>query len=213
MKPKYSVLIWILFTSMIFSCSPTFKTKWTEEEAPPYFRARFETTKGIFDIEAKREWSPQGVDRLYQLIKRGFYTDIAIYRVVPDFVAQFGISNDSTLNEAWQSIRIADEPVVKTNTEGTIAFARGGPRSRTTQIFVNLKSNSPRLDNLDYSGVKGFPVIAEITSGMDVVLSFYDEYGDVHGRKQDSIRKFGNEWLRENYPEIDYILKAYILKK
>ena len=213
MKLRKSYPIWLLAVSILFSCSPTFKTKWTEETAPPYFKARFETTKGNFDIEAKREWSPAGVDRLYQLIKRGFYTDIAIYRVVPDFVAQFGINNDSTINQSWQSIKIPDEPVVKTNTEGTISFARGGPMTRTTQIFINLKSNSPRLDNLDYSGVKGFPVIAEVTSGMDVVLSFYNEYGDKLGREQDSIRKFGNDWLRENYPEIDYITTAYILKK
>ena len=204
----------LLFLSLVFlSCSPSFNTKWTEEKAPEYFKARFETTKGNFDIEAKREWSPAGVDRLYQLIKRGFYTDIAIFRVVPDFVAQFGISSDSTLNEVWRAAKVKDEPVIKTNTKGTISFARGGPQTRTTQIFINLKSNSPRLDNLDYSGVKGFPVVAEITTGMDVVETFYDKYGEELGREQSSIRKLGNEFLRQNYPEVDYIHKAYILKK
>lgn len=211
MRRKYLILVSI--TLVIASCSPAFKTKWTEETAPEYFKARFETTKGSFDIEAKREWSPAGVDRLYQLIKRGFYTDIAIFRVVPDFVAQFGISSDSTSNDAWRTIKVIDEPVVKTNTKGTIAFARGGPQTRTTQIFINLKSNSPRLDNLRSAGIIGFPVVAEITSGMDVVETFYDEYGDVLGRRQDSIRMFGNTYLRQNYPEVDYIVKAYILKK
>lgn len=211
MRRNYIVLISI--SLIIASCSPTFKTKWTEETAPEYFKARFETTKGNFDIEAKREWSPAGVDRLYQLIKRGFYTDIAIFRVVPDFVAQFGISSDSTSNDAWRTIKVNDEPVVKTNTKGTIAFARGGPQTRTTQIFINLKSNSPRLDNLMSAGIKGFPVVAEIISGMDVVENFYDEYGNALGRKQDSIRMFGNTYLRQNYPEVDYIVKAYILKK
>lgn len=203
----------ISISLVITSCSPTFKTKWTEETAPEYFKARFETTKGNFDIEAKREWSPAGVDRLYQLIKRGFYNDIAIFRVVPDFVAQFGISSDSTLNDAWRAIKVIDEPVVKTNTKGTISFARGGPQTRTTQIFINLRSNSPRLDNLKSAGVTGFPVVAEITSGMDIVETFYDEYGDALGRKQDSIRKIGNTFLRENYPKVDYIKEAYILKK
>lgn len=211
MRRNYIALIAI--SLIITSCSPTFKTKWTEESAPEHFKARFETTKGNFDIEAKREWSPAGVDRLYQLIKREFFTEIAIFRVVPDFVAQFGISSDSTLNDDWRAVKVVDEPVVKTNTKGTISFARGGKQTRTTQIFINLKSNSPRLDNLEYSGVKGFPVVAEITSGMDVVENFYDEYGDALGRKQDSIRMYGNDFLRRNYPEVDYIKKAYILKK
>lgn len=136
-----------------FGCSPKhFKSKWTEEKAPEYFKARFETTKGNFDIEARREWSPDGVDRLYQLIKHGFYTDIALFRVVPDFVVQFGIHNDSSVTKAWRDHPIPDEPVIKKNEAGTISFARGGPKTRTTQIFINLKSNSPRLDELDGGG-------------------------------------------------------------
>ncbi len=199
---------------LILGCSPkTFKTKWIEEEAPEYFKARFETTKGNFDIEARREWSPKGVDRLYQLIKRGYYTDIALYRVVPDFVAQFGIHNDSTVTKAWRDHPIEDEPVLKKNEAGTIAFARGGAKTRSAQIFINLISNSPRLDELAGGGVVGFPVIAQVIDGMSVVESFYNGYGPEPGRKQDLIFKQGNQYLKETYPKLDYINKAYILKK
>ena len=197
---------------MISSCSPKlFKEKWTEEKAPVTFKARFETTQGNFEIEAKREWSPKGVDRLYQLIKNEFYTDVAIFRVVPNFVAQFGIHNDSIVNKGWNGVGVEDEPVVISNTKGTVAFARSTKKTRTSQIFVNLKNNK-RLDKLDYSGVKGFPVVAKVTSGMENVLKFYDKHGNKLGMKQDSIGKFGNKFLREKYPEIDYIIKAYILK-
>lgn len=195
----------------VLGCSPkSFKTKWTEEKAPEYFTARFETTEGNFDIEARREWSPEGVDRLYQLIKHGFYTDIALFRVVPDYVVQFGIHNDSTITKAWRDRPIPDEPVIKKNEVGTISFARGGPKTRTTQIFINLKNNSPRLDELDGGGVIGFPGIAQVTTGMDIVLKFYSGYGNELSGKQGLIFSQGNAYLKEHYPELDYIKKAYL---
>ncbi len=202
----------LLLLVYMVACSPKlFKEKWTEEEAPEEFRARFETTKGNFEVYAKREWSPKGVDRFYQLLKRNYYKDVAIFRVVPDFVAQFGIHNDSILNKAWRK-GIEDEPVIKENSKMTISFARGGKETRSNQIFINLKDNY-RLDKLDYGGVKGFPVIAKVTKGEDVVLKFYDGYGDKLGRKQDSIAKFGNRFIRDKYPKVDFIKTAYLLKK
>jgi len=205
-------LIIVLFLLFLTSCSKKlFNEKWTQEKAPDYFKARFETTEGSFDIEVKREWSPVGVDRLYQLIKSGFYTDVAIFRVVPNFVAQFGIHNNNELNTLWDSYKIEDEEVSVQNKEMTIAFARGGRKSRTTQIFINLKDNL-RLDKLDYNGVKGFPVVAKVIEGKENVLNFYKGYGDKLGRKQDSIKKYGNDFLKRKYPEVDYIIKAYIVK-
>ena len=205
-------LVFFCFIALLTSCSPKiFNEKWTQQKAPAYFKARFETTQGNFIIEAKREWSPEGVDRLYQLIKSGFYTDIAIYRVVPKFVAQFGIHNNKIVNESWDNIKINDEPVVKSNDEMTISFARGGRKTRSTQIFINLKNNK-RLDKLDYGGVKGFPVIAEVIDGKENVLKFYKGYGEKTTNKQDSISKYGNDFLRRKYPKLDYIIKATLIK-
>ncbi len=206
------ILLFLLSIVILSACSPKlFKEKWTAEKAPAYFKARFETTQGNFDIEAKREWSPLGVDRLYQLIKRGYYTDMSVFRVVPNFVAQFGIHNDSILNKSWNNIKVDDEPVIESNKKGAISFARSGVKTRTTQIFINLKDNL-RLDTLDYGGVKGFPVIAKVTSGIENVEKFHGGYGDKLGMRQDSIQKYGNKFIRKNYPEIDFIIKAYILK-
>ena len=202
----------LLISIILFASCATkkFNPKWLKKEAPATFKARFETTQGNFDIEAKREWSPKGVDRLYQLIKYGYYEDVAIYRVVPNFVAQFGIHNDSLINKSW-SKGIDDEPVLAKNEAMTISFARGGVKTRSNQIFINLKDNH-RLDKLDYSGVKGFPVIAKVIKGKENILKFYDGYGDKLGYKQDSITKFGNKFLREKFPKVDYIKKAYIIK-
>ncbi|MGY8909416.1 MAG: peptidylprolyl isomerase, partial [Flavobacteriales bacterium] len=169
---------------LMTSCATKkFKEKWLKKEAPSTFKARFETTQGNFDIEAVREWSPNGVDRLYQLIKNDYYVDLAIFRVVPNFVAQFGIHNDTLINNAWQKRGIEDEPVIKKNDSMTISFARGGVNTRSNQIFINLKENY-RLDELAYSGVTGFPVVAKVITGQDNVLKFYDGYGDNLGRKQ-----------------------------
>lgn len=206
-------IILLLSLALLTACSSTkFKDRWLKKQAPETFKARFETTQGNFDILAKREWSPAGVDRLYQLIKNEYYTDVAVFRVVPNFVAQFGIHNDSLVNNAWGKKGIVDEPVVKKNEALTIAFARGGERTRSNQIFINLKDNY-RLDTLEYSGVKGFPVIAEVVDGGENVLKFYDGYGDKLGRKQGEISKKGNQFLKENYPKVDYIIKAYFIKE
>jgi len=206
--------ILVLATVILISSCATkkFKEKWLKKEAPATFKARFETTKGNFDIDAVREWSPNGVDRLYQLIKNEYYQDVAIFRVVPNFVAQFGIHNDTLINNAWQKRGIEDEPVIKKNDSMTISFARGGVNTRSNQIFINLKENY-RLDELAYSGVTGFPVVAKVIAGQDNVLKFYDGYGDNLGRKQGEVAKLGNEFLRKEYPKVDYILKAYILKE
>ncbi|WKD85979.1 Peptidyl-prolyl cis-trans isomerase A [Polaribacter huanghezhanensis] len=205
-------ILFLVIIVIIASCAPKkFNQKWLKAEAPNTFKARFETTKGNFDIVARRAWSPKGVDRLYQLIKYGYYDDVAIFRVVPNFVAQFGIHNDTLINNNWRKHGIDDEPVLAKNEAMSISFARGGVKTRSNQIFINLKDNH-RLDELAYSGVKGFPVIAKVIAGKENVLKFYDGYGDTLGRKQDSISQFGNAYLREKYPKVDYIIKAYFIK-
>jgi len=90
-----------------------------------------------------------------------------------------------------------------------ISFARDGVNSRTTQIFINLKNNH-RLDTVNYNGVKGFPVIARITQGMETVHKFYNTSDNVPD--QDSINTYGNAYLKRKYPDLDYIKKAYIIK-
>ncbi len=213
-KHLHSLQFLVLSTLLLVSCGVgPFNKNWTKKKAPEQFKARFETTKGTFDIEAQRVWSPEGVDRLYQLIRSDFYTDIALYRVVPNFVAQFGIHNDSILNTSWSKYKVTDEPTLMKNEKGSIAFARGGPQTRSTQLFINLKSNSPRLDTIFYSGVTGFPVVAKVTQGMEVVDAIYQGYGELPGRRQDSIQRYGNSYLKKNFPKLDYITKAYILKK
>ena len=142
----------------------------------------------------------------------GYYrkTLHAIYRVVPNFVAQFGTS-EKIIMDAWKPYKYADEPVLQSNKRGTVSFARSGKETRDTQIFINLKDNA-RLDSTNYNGVKGFPVIATVTQGMNYVDSLYNGYGNKPMAKMDSL-KFAN--VRERYkdfPQLDYIQKAYLIR-
>jgi peptidyl-prolyl cis-trans isomerase A (cyclophilin A) len=186
---------------------------------PDSFVVAFETTRGRFDVMARKNWAPTGVDRLYSLIRSRHYDNARFFRVVKDFVAQFGLSGNPRIDDAWKIRRIADEPVRHTNARGTIAYARGGPGTRTVQLFINLRAN-PRLDTL--SGF-GFPPIAEVVDGMAVVDSLYSGYGDGAARggpqpghagpSQDSISMQGNAYLLRGWPKLDYIKTARVVKE
>ncbi len=178
--------------------------------APDSFHAEFITTKGDFIIEAKRNWSPKGVDRLFQLISAGFYNDNYIFRVQPDYVVQFGICNNPQLNEYWDTIPVPDEPVKTSNLKGMISFARDGVNSRTVQLFINMKDN-PKLDTVDYQGLRGFPPIAKVISGFDTIQKFYSAYGFDPANDQDSVMIYGNAYLKKKYPGLDYIISAKII--
>ncbi len=201
----------LVCTIVCVSCAPkTFKSKWIKEKVPEKFTARFETTKGIFDIEIERKWSPLAAGRMYQLVKHHYFDSAIFYRVVPGFVAQFG-GSDSIKNKAWAKYIVPDEPVLLSNKKGTLSFARSGKDSRSTDLYINLADNL-RLDTFDYSGVKGFPAFGVVTKGINVVESLYSGYSGKTMDKLDSMYIDRTKFLRM-FPELDEITKAYIRKQ
>lgn len=205
-------LIFLILAVIIFSsCSkPFFSEKWTKETAPETFLARFETSKGNFDIEIKRELSPAGADRLYQLVKHGFFDSVVFYRVVPKFVAQFGTS-DTVLENAWSKYKLPDEEVKASNVRGTISYARGGKETRGTVLFINLVNN-PRLDTINYNGVKGFPVLGKVVEGMNTVDSLYNGYGGTTMNQLDEMYR-NKEAFFKKFPKLDVVKKAYLVRR
>ena len=137
----------------------------------------FETTKGEMLLEVHPEWSPLGAAHFLELVEAGYYDGAPWFRVIDRFVAQCGIAADPTLNEEWGEKTIQDEPVVKGNQPGFIAFGKtSAPNSRSTHIFINLVDNSSRLDTYGFAG------FARVTKGMDVAqklsrCEFDDQYG------------------------------------
>jgi peptidyl-prolyl cis-trans isomerase A (cyclophilin A) len=174
-------------------------------KAPDIFKAQFTTTKGDFIVEVHRDWAPIGADRFYNLVKNGFYNDCSFFRVLPGFVAQFGMSPSPAVNKAWQNANIKDDQVKVGNKRGNLVFAAMQiPNSRTTQIFINFKDNSP-LD------AQGFAAFGTVIEGMDVVDRLYSGYGDNSGPDQGLISSEGKPYLDKNFPKLDSIKTARLL--
>jgi peptidyl-prolyl cis-trans isomerase A (cyclophilin A) len=178
------------------------------EQAPAVFKAKFTTTKGDFVIEVTRAWSPHGADRFYNLVKNQFYDGAAVFRVVPGFVAQFGISPRPQVSGAWGRATIPDDLLNESNTRGMVTFATAGPNMRTTQVFINLGDNS-NLDGM------GFTPFGQVIEGMEVVDKLYDGYGegppDGKGPDQDRVYTQGKAYLEKNFPQLDTIQTAVIV--
>jgi peptidyl-prolyl cis-trans isomerase A (cyclophilin A) len=187
--------------------NPLLRASQFNETAPPSFQARFETTNGDFVIEVHREWAPLGADRFYNLVKRGWYDGVRFHRVVPDFMVQWGIHDDTYVNRIWQDKFLTDDPVEQTNRRGRVSFAKAGRHSRTVQVFINFKDNAGLDGN-------GFSPFGEVVEGMDVVDGLYSDYGDGppvgEGVYQAMAMGRGAEYYDEEFPELDRITRATI---
>jgi cyclophilin family peptidyl-prolyl cis-trans isomerase len=180
-------------------------------KAPETFKAVFKTNKGEFVIEVYRKWSPLGADRIYQLVKSGFFSDALFFRVEQDFVVQFGISANYAANRFWDPRKLPDEPALQKNTRGIISFARGGRNNRTTQIFINMADNV-KLDTAVRNGIKGYTPVAKVVKGMEVLARLNSRYGKAPAVIQDSLYKYGNRYFEQQFPGLDKILSAAIIK-
>jgi len=176
------------------------------EQAPDTFLVVFDTTKGTFVAACTREWAPNGVDRFYNLVKIGFFDDVAFFRVVSTprpFVAQFGLHGIPDVNTKWSRAQIPADPPKESNKRGKLTFAMAGkPDTRSTQLFVNLGNNT----NLD---AMGFAPICEIdAAGMGVADQLYGGYGEGLTEAQGRIAAQGNAMLKKEFPLLDYIKTA-----
>lgn len=179
------------------------------EIAPEVFRVRFETSRGPFVVEAHHAWSPWAVDRFYYIVRNGFYDSTRFFRVLPGYIAQFGINGDPRIAASWRQRLFPDDTVPhQSNLRGRITFANAGPNTRNTQLFIDLRNN-PNLD-------QNYAPIGEIVEGMNVVDSLWNGYGDgpPGGRGPDQSRLFseGNQYLVKEFPKLDYVKTARIIK-
>lgn len=133
-------------------------------------------------------------------MEANFFDDTRFSRVVPGFVAQWGIHGDPKTNAHWDIRRFRDDPVLGSNTRGTVSFATSGSDARTTQLFVNLIDN-PSLDK------EGFAPIGRVVSGMEIFDELYSEYEVEQGK----IEKGGNAFLQRQYPKLSYVISARIV--
>jgi peptidyl-prolyl cis-trans isomerase A (cyclophilin A) len=179
------------------------------EKAPDVFKAKFDTSKGVFVLEVHRDWAPNGADRFYNLVKHGFYDNVRFFRVISGFMVQFGINGDPKLSAKWREAQMKDDPVRQSNRRGTITYAMAGPDTRTSQVFINFADNSS-LDR------QGFSPFGRVVSGMNVIDKLNAEYGEGaprgRGPDQGRIQTEGNAYLMREFGRLDYVKKATIEK-
>jgi len=175
---------------------------------PDVFHVKFETSQGDFVVEANRAWAPHGVDRFHELLRMRYFDQNRFFRVLPGFIAQFGVHRDFNVHATWRNLYIVDDPPKEKNVRGTLAFARSGPNTRATEIFINLADNAA-LDD------QGFVPFGKVIQGLDVVDKFYSGYGEMRpeGKWIDRARveEETNEYLVQRFPKLDYIKQAQLL--
>lgn len=184
---------------------------WPSHHAPAVFRVRFETTAGNFTVETHRDWSPNGADRFYQLVRSGYYDNSRFFRAVPGRWVQFGISGKPEVSQKWRHSTIPDDPLIQHNTRGYIAFSNTGPNTRSTQVYINVGDNSARNDS-----EAAFAPFGQIVEGMDVVDRIYSGYGEHSGGgmragHQDEMFAGGNAYMDREFPKLDKLLHATVV--
>jgi peptidyl-prolyl cis-trans isomerase A (cyclophilin A) len=173
------------------------------------FRVRFSTSSGDFVVRVVPGWAPLGAARFRALVESGFFDGARFFRVLPGFVAQFGINGDPAVTRKWDKSEIKDDPVKESNTRGRITFATAGPDTRTTQVFINYSDKNARLDS------KGFSPFGDVVEGLEVVERLHSGYGEGApqgpGPDQERIEKEGNEYLKRDFPKLDFVRSARIV--
>lgn len=211
---RLATLTLVGLSAAVVACAPGAPSVAPEPVVPPFtpgvvpdsFVARLATSKGEVDVLVRREWSPNGADRFYELVATGYYDGARFFRTIRGFVSQFGLAADTAVTARWRTRSIADDQVTQSNRRGTLVYAAGGPNTRTTQMFVNLRDN-PRLDAM------GFSPIGEVIRGLDAVDSLYTGYGDgATAPSQERITREGEAYLAANFPLLDRIQKASVVR-
>ncbi len=178
------------------------------ETAPEEYTVRLRTTRGDVLIDVTRAWAPKGADRFYNLVKIGYYNEVAFFRVISGFMAQVGLHGDPAVNTVWRAARIEDDPVIESNRPGYVTYAMAGPNTRTTQIFFNYADNH-RLDR------DGFAPFGKVRD-MKVLEGLFDGYGEGapmgRGPSQTRIQDEGNRYLKRSFPDLDWILEATVVE-
>jgi homoserine O-acetyltransferase len=179
--------------------------------APDTAYLQFETGKGPFVLELVRSWGPIGADRLFNLVRLGYFDDTRVHRVRAGYIAQFGLHGDPAVNAAWKGRYLADDPPRSDNRRGTFAFSYEGPgrpATRNTQLYINLADN-PRND------VEPFTILGRVVEGMAVVDALYAGYGEASGSGvrqglQGPLERGGNAFMDREYPRLDRIVRARV---
>lgn len=160
-------------------------------------------------VRLRSDWAPLGAARFLELVENKFFENVRFHRVVKGQLAQFGLPVDPSLYQKWGPLVIEDDPVIRSNSRGTLSFASRGPGTRNCQVFMNLCHNKS-FDS------QGFAPFAEIVQGMEVVDQIYDGYGEIppkgSGPNPDCIKESGLAYL-EGWPKLSIIQSMDVVSR
>ncbi|HNS95737.1 MAG TPA: peptidylprolyl isomerase [Polyangiaceae bacterium] len=130
------------------TCEPSPST--TVSPAPelarlaPKTTLELDTEVGKVQLHLDPTFAPVAVTRIVQLARNRFYDDMAVHRVVPGFVVQFGDKQgDGYGGAGLEALRCENTPVAFR--QGVVGMALGGRDTGSSQIFVTL-ADSPHLN-------------------------------------------------------------------
>jgi peptidyl-prolyl cis-trans isomerase A (cyclophilin A) len=171
---------------------------------PEVYRVKLETSQGDMVVEVTRAWAPRGADRFHELVRMRYFDESRFYRVLPGFIAQFGVHRDFNVHDQWREYFIPDDSPQQKNIRGTLAYAKSGAGTRATEVFINLKDN-PELDD------QAFVPFGRIVAGVETADRLYSGYGEmrpdgpIDGAR---VEREANEYLAPRFPRLDYIRRA-----
>ncbi|HEX3877031.1 MAG TPA: peptidylprolyl isomerase [Bryobacteraceae bacterium] len=182
-----------------------------KKPSPEHYRVRVDSTKGSFVMEVTRSLAPLGADRFFHLVASGFYNDSRFYRTIAGRFAQFGIAGDPQIAQIWRRAQFPDDKESASNARGWFGFAMTAPDTRTTQIYICTNDSMKTQDG------QGFAIFGQVVEGMDVVDALYSGYGEHSGGgmragHQDKLFEEGNAYLDREYPKLDHLIHAQIVK-
>ncbi len=138
--------------------------------ATPVFR--IETAKGVMVVETYPMDAPKSFEHILALVKKGFYNNQAVHRVVPGQAVQFGDpqSRNMMLVDWWgrgpnsgsgSAIGVSEISKTRKHQRGTLAIANSGsPALGDSQVFIALRAVPA------WNGK--YTIIGQVTSGMEV---------------------------------------------
>lgn len=203
-------IVWVLFAKPDFGrdgvgWAPVTekKKRVLELQPPPKVYGELGGDKSEFVVEVHPTWAPLATQRFRELCEAQFFVGCRFFRVVPGFVAQWGINGTPGATEEWTAL--PDEPREQCNLAGTLAFANSGPGTRSTQLFVNY-NDAKSLDERDFVP---FAEVAE--GGMEALENVFAGYGEEPD--QERIRGEGNDYLRGTFPQLSFIHSCEIIER
>jgi cyclophilin family peptidyl-prolyl cis-trans isomerase len=179
------------------------------EDAAPVLTKKqtviLDTTAGRITIEVYPEAAPNAARRFVRLVQSGYYDNTPVSRVVDGFVAQFGINWRDPHKEMRDST-FDDDPSLFTLARGTLAFAKSGPNTNSTQVFINYGDNSRLAAN------GGFTVFGNVVAGMNFVDDFARVGDPSGGLDQPALWAYGDEYIAQLKEKPTMIESAYVMQ-